>query len=1074
MSNFSCEIAYPTTTNGNTVNLDPTQTWTAATGIPSQVPWQSVSISSNGVNAIACSGSNSDIGINSYIYYSTNSLVTWNLSIGVPTSNEFYSVSISDTGYALACGTGYILLSNNNGQTWTQAISDNPGWYRVSISKNGEYAIAGLPNTDIYYSSLSVDFTTWTPCNLSVATWNGLSMSNTGLYALACAENSEHVYYSSNYGHTWTKTSSKLSETDYILSVSISSTGQYGIAIGYSSSYYSSDYGQTWAQSNLIIEQFTGVGSVSMSSTEQYCLACASGIGDSYYIYLSSNYGHTWTASPSTIQYPPTSSTAGWTSVSISATGQYAVACQYQLTQYIESSSVNYISFDAYVNIETDLVYVFNEDKDGTNLIPYTTNIVKNTTDLGTLFKNQYNTTSTLTTKYNTTIGYVDINDSTAIFSQPTTPPSQSTNLYYVDISSSGQYRVACVNGGLIYYSHDYGVTWASSTIQPSAQSYTSISISDNGYALACVYDGLIYYSSDNGQTWTQSNSYPSLSWQSVSISKNNKYAIACVFNYDNYLGDLYYSSDNGVTWDKSSSKSSDETGWVSVSISSTGQYGLASVGYGGGIFYTTDYGVTWPKTNADENLGFTPFCISVSISSTGQYGVGLGLFSSIGNGNNVYYSSDYCINWTQSITILEGSYVEPPSSASISISSTGQYGLACGYYTKFNIYNVIFGIYYSNDYGKTWTHLSSTINNYYSSVAISSTGQYALTGLGNNNNLTSGCYLYNIEFPTTTTIVDLSTILQPINPAYWTISSSQSGLPWWSVSISSTGQYGLACAYMSSGYIYYSSDYGQSWTPVLNTSVSGYIWTSVSISSTGQYGLACCFYDNSIDVLGGIYYSSDYGQSWNAALITVESIWYSVSISSTGQYGIACSLGSSIYYSSDPGFTWTVSNSPSTYNWYNVSISSSGQYGLACVNDGNLDQAYGIFYSSDYGINWTQADNTSGYYWFNVSLSGTGQYGLACGAVDNPLTTVYIYYSNDYGHTWTQSTVGQSASISSTGQYAIAGSGGYIYYSNDFGHTWSISNSPSGLNLQSVSISGTGQYGLAGADGGSIYYLNG
>jgi photosystem II stability/assembly factor-like uncharacterized protein len=339
MSNFSCEIAYPTVTNGNTVNLDPTQTWTSVTDVPSLTPWSSVSISSNGVNAIVCSGYrdvpylNYGTGIDSYIYYSTDSLVTWNLS--TITTKDLFSVSISDTGYALACGNysdgtttyGYIYLSTNNGQTWTTVKSDSSKWQSVSISKNGQYAIASASD-NVYYSQLSDSFATWLPTTgintTPGITWKSVSISSTGQYGIA--SNAIYIYYSSDFGHTWSFSNTSYSSATNWLSVSISSTGQYGIATNISSIYYSSDFGHTWTISNSP----SGLTwqSVSISSTGKYGIACDNGGGGGGLIYYSSDFGHTWTLSNSV-------SNINLNSISISGTGQYGLACVYGGSIYI-------------------------------------------------------------------------------------------------------------------------------------------------------------------------------------------------------------------------------------------------------------------------------------------------------------------------------------------------------------------------------------------------------------------------------------------------------------------------------------------------------------------------------------------------------------------------------------------------------------------------------------------------------------------------------------------------------------------------------------------------------------------
>jgi hypothetical protein len=94
-----------------------------------------------------------------------------------------------------------------------------------------------------------------------------------------------------------------------------------------------------------------------------------------------------------------------------------------------------------------------------------------------------------------------------------------------VSISSSGQYALGCIDGGQIWYSSDFGYTWAQATTQSLASNWQSVSISSTGqYAIACA-GGQSWYSFDYGVTWTQSNLTVGLS--PVSISGNGQYAIA-------------------------------------------------------------------------------------------------------------------------------------------------------------------------------------------------------------------------------------------------------------------------------------------------------------------------------------------------------------------------------------------------------------------------------------------------------------------------------------------------------------------------------------------------------------------
>jgi photosystem II stability/assembly factor-like uncharacterized protein len=91
--------------------------------------------------------------------------------------------------------------------------------------------------------------------------------------------------------------------------------------------------------------------------------------------------------------------------------------------------------------------------------------------------------------------------------------------------------------------------------------------------------------------------------------------------------------------------------------------------------------------------------------------------------------------------------------------------------------------------------------------------------------------------------------------------------------------------------------------------------------------------------------------------------------------------------------------------NYNSVSISSSdGKYQTVCVYGGKI---YG---SSDYGSTFSQKyNNAFDYNWRSVSLSSTGQYQIA--GDDN-----YLYVSTDYGENWNQS----SGSVNSDGANSL------------------------------------------------------
>jgi hypothetical protein len=255
------------------------------------------------------------------------------------------------------------------------------------------------------------------------------------------------------------------------------------------------------------------------------------------------------------------------------------------------------------------------------------------------------------------------------------------------------------------------------------------------------------------------------------------------------------------------------------------------------------------------------------------------------------------------------------------------------------------------------------------------------------------------------------------------------------------SGQYQTAVNY--GGYIYTSSDYGETWT----AKDSSRNWVSISLSFTGQY-------QSAVVSSGQIYISSDYGDTWTAK--DSNRNWKSISLSSTGQYQSATVSSGQIYVSSDYGETWTAKDSNRA--WIGISLSSTGQYQSAVVAGGQ------IYVSSDYGDTWTAKDSSRS--WVIISISAIGQYQTATVSAD------YIYISSDYGNTWTAKDSVRDwtgISISSTGQYQSATvNGGQIYISSDYGETWTAKES--NQDWLGISISSTGQYQSATILGEYIY----
>ena len=255
---------------------------------------------------------------------------------------------------------------------------------------------------------------------------------------------------------------------------------------------------------------------------------------------------------------------------------------------------------------------------------------------------------------------------------------------------------------------------------------------------------------------------------------------------------------------------------------------------------------------------------------------------------------------------------------------------------------------------------------------------------------------------------------------------------------------------------------FGQNWTTVSGLSTSAN-WQTVAVSASGQYMTAG-------GNIGTIYYSSNYGQTWNSIAVTGNIT--SIVISSSGQYQIACAYGSNgIYYSTNFGASWTASNAPTGPQWFQVCMSTSGQFASAC----NAASTNITYYSTNYGITWTASATTATTGSFGgITCSASGQYQVAA------IATGIIYYSSNYGQSWTASNISnagvvQGASMSASGQYVMVitnGTLGNVWYSSNYGITFvSTAAGSASNNLRGSAASASGQYQLAAGYSGGMYY---
>ena len=974
-------------------------------------------------------------------------------------------------------GAGLVYTTLNSGQqVWNSVISPEV----VTLSDSS--AITSVtPALD--YSTFGQNWTNVAALSTS-ATWQGIAMSATGQYQVATGATDIGVFYSSNYGQTWSSATGILPNNS-ITGITMSSSGQYACCCVSSGStgngiWYSSNYGASWTLSNAAVNTWA---SIAMSATGQYVSAVANTVLNK--VWVSSDYGHTWAASTTALL-------TGFTSISISATGQYQYVASTNTTNTGIYYSTTFGSTWTLASLQSVVILLGIP-----TVTPITTAVAF--TSISCSASGQYVTAVTASASGTPGV-YVSTNYG-VMFTLVNSTPLSASNMTAVAMNASGQYQVALAtahSASGVWYSADFGVTWtlATSLALSTGNTWTAATLSQTAQYVAILsgqgvfgtmvsyplvsVDGLtstgsVTASNLSGALVTSSVTYPDGSvaisgstpldyttfaqtfssvpipttygngWFGCAMSATGQYQTVTSTGGS---GDIYYSKNFGQTWTQSTGLTLQN--YVVVRMSASGQYQLTGVGSSSSNLYiSSNYGVSWSSVSSPVNQ-WTAFAVSAS----GKYQY------AAGSGTKVYVSSNYGITWNICSTSATAAW------SSLACSSSGQTVIGC--------INASSGyLYVSNNYGATWTQSGLTAGQW-TGVACSATGQIMSACI------VSGGIYYTTNYGAT-----------------WSASNAATGT-WQDICCSASGQYQLACA-NAGGYVYYSIDNGATWTSTGSTGP----WQRLCMSASAQYLLAVGYGGATVGsttgtppagslstagsisggslnvtgaitggmvaVKGGMSYADgstaitasngfDYGtfaQNFVQTTLLPNNM-ASFTCSATGQY-MAAYGSPGLYSSSNYGQTWTISN---TFNGVgngvaSFAMSASGQYQALGINMGYL------YYSSDYGQTWTQTGGI--YVWSYLAMSASGQYVTATNYSNNS-----AYYSSDYGHTYTYSSSALSSNLSGV---AMSASGQYqcivalyvgAFYSSDYGHTWtpvSLSN----VALSCVSMSASGQYVTAG-----------
>ena len=583
-----------------------------------------------------------------------------------------------------------------------------------------------------------------------------------------------------------------------------------------------------------------------------------------------------------------------------------------------------------------------------------------------------------------------------------------------VAVSANGQYQVACVSGGSIWYSSTYGQTWTSANT--SSLSWTAIAISGSGqFAVAAATSGSIWYSSNYGQTWTSSGATSS-AWVSIAISVNGQFAAACVSS-----GALWYSSNYGQTWTASATAGTTALAWSSIAMSATGQYVYACVN-GASIWYSNTYGQTWISTGVTSSAWS-----SIAVSENGQYA------TACVNSGLLWYSTNYGQTWTSVGTTNTWSR--------IIMSASGQYQLATTTIPSL-LYNYRFNV---------GDMVGATVLNY-------ATGQYD-GALMNSATITTASYKTGSG-----SLSLVPTYSQYVNLPPFTMSSAITGITFscWINLNSSTGMwarifdmsralkgttfsntsYSFLCGYTpgvlnfytgtetnssQSSLGHYSTPYTPStgtWTHlawVLTSSswtiyINGSAVTPSVVAAVTQYlppnGAYPYFFIGRSSWISDVYANGNFNdfRMYTSALNASQ-----VSAIYNSGNGI---IGSQIV-STNFGASWT-NTAGAQGNWSGLAMSSTGQYITGCINSVNnsVGGSTGIL-TSVTPVDSITVSNVSQVTENTTTTMATYGDGSVSQIAQGPLGPLDY---NTFGQTWTRPAINKT--IASTPLVAVSGTG--------------------------------------------------
>lgn len=503
----------------------------------------------------------------------------------------------------------------------------------------------------------------------------------------------------------------------------------------------------------------------------------------------------------------------------------------------------------------------------------------------------------------------------------------------------------------------------------------TSFAVSGNNVFAGSTKRG-VFLSTDKGHTWTNKRTgkdiYP-VEVNSITISGNNVFVATAdsgVYRSDN-LGDSWEKIINGLFL-------------LNVnSVAAKGSNVFAGTN-GAGIFYSSNNGDDWsPRNNGLSNLNIN----TISIEGENVF---------IGTkGGGIYFSSNMGANWN-----VKNSGLEIKADSIIhSIDIDGN--------------NVIAGtgngIFLSTDLGVNWIRKYpngesvSVIIKGANIFAITSTNVIKSTDLGNE-------WKINYENGLRINYTNLSGTKYSTN-----LISKSLALIEDNIVLAGTVSNGL---YISTN----GGDFFESKALV--------DYNLKSIVTYGENIFVSSYSSNSFqDYGGGIYRSTNIGNSWNRSGFQGQGIW---SMVLKGDTLFALHYYDGIYLSTDLGKTWQVKNTNSflEYGGLRTLVIDGNNWAIATVSSG-------VLISTDSGNSWESKNDGFETSIYSVALNG-GNIFVGTGGTKGGKG---IFLSTNMGDSFVQKGLDglHIHSLKVSGNYVFAGTNDGFYRSSDYGETWEL-----------------------------------